>query len=247
MSRRIETRGPGIPHPLGADLRDQATASAANATGAISPAARPSTSARRSASSPRSRSASRARSSPCAPSISAAWRRWSISRRSSRTSTARCKIRNRNVVEELAGRADRRWAATWRSSIVDADGTERAVHRMPYGAQLHVDEGDKVKRGERLAEWDPYTRPILTEVDGMVDFEDLVDGVSVTETADEVDRHHQPRRHRLARQSRAAPTCSPAIVDQGQGRQGRSSCRAAAKPATCCRSTPSCRSTRAPR
>ena len=67
------------------------TASAASATGAISPAARPSTWARRSASSRRSRSASRARSSPCAPSTSAARRRSPSSRSSSPTSTARCR------------------------------------------------------------------------------------------------------------------------------------------------------------
>src|SRR5690606_19485836 len=51
--------------------------------------------------------------------------------------------------------------------ISDPDGTERAVHRLQYGARLKVDDGDKVKRGQRIAEWDPYTRPIITEVDGI--------------------------------------------------------------------------------
>jgi DNA-directed RNA polymerase subunit beta' len=69
--------------------------------------------------------------------------------------------------------------------VVDADGTERASHRLPYGARLRVDEGDMVKRGQRIAEWDPYTRPILTEVEGTVEFEDLVEGQSVAETVDE--------------------------------------------------------------
>src|SRR3954467_5868306 len=69
--------------------------------------------------------------------------------------------------------------------IVGADGTERAVHRILYGAKLKVDEGDQVKRGQRIAEWDPYTRPIITEVDGIVGYEDLVDGQSMTETTDE--------------------------------------------------------------
>ncbi len=78
-----------------------------------------------------------------------------------------------------------RWAATWRSRCVDPDGTERAVHRIPYGARLRVDEGDKVKRGQRIAEWDPYTRPILTEVEGTIAFEDLVEGQSMSETLDE--------------------------------------------------------------
>ncbi|MBN9082546.1 MAG: DNA-directed RNA polymerase subunit beta' [Rhizobiales bacterium] len=70
-------------------------------------------------------------------------------------------------------------------AIVGPDGTERAVHRVQYGARLKVDEGDTVKRGQRIAEWDPYTRPILTEVDGEVGFEDLVEGMSMSETADE--------------------------------------------------------------
>jgi DNA-directed RNA polymerase subunit beta' len=69
--------------------------------------------------------------------------------------------------------------------VADPDGTERAVHRLPYGTHLRVDEGAKVKRGDRLAEWDPYTRPVLTEIDGTIDFEDLVEGVSVSERRDE--------------------------------------------------------------
>ena len=59
------------------------------------------------------------------------------------------------------------------------------MHRLPYGTHLRVDDGVKVKRGDRLAEWDPYTRPVLTEIEGAVDFEDLVEGVSVSERRDE--------------------------------------------------------------
>jgi DNA-directed RNA polymerase subunit beta' len=69
--------------------------------------------------------------------------------------------------------------------IVGSDGVERAVHRLLYGARLKVDEGDKIKRGQRIAEWDPYTRPIVTEVDGTVGYEDLVDGASMMESMDE--------------------------------------------------------------
>jgi DNA-directed RNA polymerase subunit beta' len=68
---------------------------------------------------------------------------------------------------------------------VDENGTERAVHKLGYGTRLYVDEGDKVKRGTRLAEWDPYTRPLMTEAEGTVEFEDVVEGVSVNEVADE--------------------------------------------------------------
>jgi DNA-directed RNA polymerase subunit beta' len=71
------------------------------------------------------------------------------------------------------------------ASVLDADGTERAHHRIPYGARMRIEDGDKVKRGQRIAEWDPYTRPILTEVEGTIGFEDLVDGISMSEALDE--------------------------------------------------------------
>jgi DNA-directed RNA polymerase subunit beta' len=70
-------------------------------------------------------------------------------------------------------------------AVVDPDGTERAHHRIPYGARMRVDEGDMIKRGQRIAEWDPYTRPILTEVEGTIEFEDMVDGLSMSEQLDE--------------------------------------------------------------
>jgi DNA-directed RNA polymerase subunit beta' len=94
------------------------------------------------------------------------------------------KIKQRNVVKDSQGRL----MVMGRNTILvvaDQDGTERAVHRLPYGTHLRVDDGSKVKRGDRLAEWDPYTRPVLTEIEGIVDFEDLVEGVSVSERKDE--------------------------------------------------------------
>jgi DNA-directed RNA polymerase subunit beta' len=94
------------------------------------------------------------------------------------------KIKNMNV----ARNSDGDLIAMNRNLIVavlDPDGTERAVHRIPYGARLKVADGEHIKRGQRIAEWDPYTRPILTEVEGTVGFEDLVEGQSMTETLDE--------------------------------------------------------------
>ena len=94
------------------------------------------------------------------------------------------KIKQRNVVKDSQ---DRLMVMGRNTTIVllDEDGTERAVHRLLYGTHLRVDDGTKVKRGDRLAEWDPYTRPVLTEIQGIVDFEDLVEGVSVSERRDE--------------------------------------------------------------
>jgi DNA-directed RNA polymerase subunit beta' len=68
---------------------------------------------------------------------------------------------------------------------VQVDGKDRESYKPPYGARLRIKDGDKVKRGQRLAEWDPYTTPIITEVGGKVRYEDLVDGLSVREEADE--------------------------------------------------------------
>ena len=94
------------------------------------------------------------------------------------------KIRNRHVARNSEG--DLMVMARNVAVVIEGpDGVERAVHRIQYGARLKVDEGDKIKRGQRIAEWDPYTRPILTEVDGTVDFEDLVEGASMSETVDE--------------------------------------------------------------
>jgi DNA-directed RNA polymerase subunit beta' len=68
---------------------------------------------------------------------------------------------------------------------VQVDGKDREAYKPPYGARLRVKDGEKVKRGQRLAEWDPYTTPIITEVGGKVRFEDLVENMSVREEADE--------------------------------------------------------------
>ncbi|ATQ41478.1 DNA-directed RNA polymerase subunit beta' [Caulobacter mirabilis] len=68
---------------------------------------------------------------------------------------------------------------------VQVDGKDRESYKPPYGARLRVKDGAKVKRGDRLAEWDPYTTPIITEVPGRIRAEDLVDGFSVREEVDE--------------------------------------------------------------
>jgi DNA-directed RNA polymerase subunit beta' len=68
---------------------------------------------------------------------------------------------------------------------VAVDGKDRESYKIPYGARLKLKDGAKVIKGQRLAEWDPYTTPILTEVGGKVRMEDLVDGLSVREETDE--------------------------------------------------------------
>src|SRR5215471_16712710 len=94
------------------------------------------------------------------------------------------KIKNKNVVKNSDGQTVA-MARNMVIAVLDPDGTERAAHRIQYGARLLVEDDDKIKRGQRIAEWDPYTRPILTEVEGAVAFEDLVEGQSMSETLDE--------------------------------------------------------------
>ncbi|GAB5390345.1 MAG: DNA-directed RNA polymerase subunit beta' [Alphaproteobacteria bacterium] len=69
--------------------------------------------------------------------------------------------------------------------LVDDNGRERATHRVPYGAHLKIKDGATAERGQVLAEWDPYTLPILTEKAGTVQYQDLLDGVSIKTETDE--------------------------------------------------------------
>jgi DNA-directed RNA polymerase subunit beta' len=69
--------------------------------------------------------------------------------------------------------------------IVDMDGRERSMHRIPYGATLLHMDGATVSKGDRLAEWDPYTLPVITEKSGIVKYQDLIENVSMSENVDE--------------------------------------------------------------
>ena len=69
--------------------------------------------------------------------------------------------------------------------ILDDQGREKARYRLQYGAKLLKKDGSKVKAGEMLAEWDPYTIPIITEKEGTAHYVDLVEGVSMREIIDE--------------------------------------------------------------
>jgi DNA-directed RNA polymerase subunit beta' len=70
-------------------------------------------------------------------------------------------------------------------AIVDMDGRERATHRIPYGAHLLADHGHIVSKGDRIAEWDPFMMPVITEKGGIVKFQDLIEGKTLAEQTDE--------------------------------------------------------------
>jgi len=97
---------------------------------------------------------------------------------------AKLSIRNRTVVNNSEGKP----VVMGRSCEIvlhDELGRERARHRVPYGAKLLADEGAMVTKGQKLAEWDPYTLPIITEREGVAHYADLIEGLSVREVMDE--------------------------------------------------------------
>ena len=69
--------------------------------------------------------------------------------------------------------------------LLDKEGRELAVHKLPYGANILVKDGAKVKQGDRLAEWDPFTMPVITEQPGIVKYQDLLDTKTLTEVVDD--------------------------------------------------------------
>ena len=70
--------------------------------------------------------------------------------------------------------------------IADDFGRERERHKVPYGATLLQLDGAQIKAGAQLAQWDPLTRPIITEWGGTVKFENVEEGVTVAKQIDDV-------------------------------------------------------------
>jgi DNA-directed RNA polymerase subunit beta' len=93
-------------------------------------------------------------------------------------------LENRNVVKNSDGDLIVMGRNTL-VKIVDKDGKEHASYKVSYGTKLRIDENAKVTRGQRIADWDPYTLPILTDLAGKVKFEDLQEGFSMQVVADE--------------------------------------------------------------
>ena len=126
------------------------------------------------------------------------------------------KIKNKNDRQELRRRLDRhgpqhrrsRWSTrTAPSAPCTASSTARACAST---------DGEKIKRGQRIAEWDPYTRPILTEVEGTIALRGPGRRPVDVGSARRVDRHRQARGHRLAHARPAAADLRPAIVIKGK-------------------------------
>ena len=97
---------------------------------------------------------------------------------------AKLVIHNMNAVRDSSGRAVVMSRNT-EMVLEDASGRVKARHSVPYGARLMVEDGTQVKKGQKMAEWDPYTMPLITERNGVIRYADLIEGLSFRDTVDE--------------------------------------------------------------
>ncbi|HPE07176.1 MAG TPA: DNA-directed RNA polymerase subunit beta' [Smithellaceae bacterium] len=70
--------------------------------------------------------------------------------------------------------------------VLDEQNRSRGKYTVPYGAHLKVSDNSSIKRGQLIAEWDPFSIPILAEVDGIIKYGDIIEGKTMKEEVDEV-------------------------------------------------------------
>jgi DNA-directed RNA polymerase subunit beta' len=95
------------------------------------------------------------------------------------------RLHNIKLVKQTSGNS----VAVSRSGeigVVDSSGREKERYKVPYGAVISTEEGASVEGGQIVATWDPYTHPIITEVEGKVQFGEFVEGMSVQKEQDEI-------------------------------------------------------------
>jgi DNA-directed RNA polymerase subunit beta' len=137
-------------------------------------------------------------------------------------SDGRIEYRDMPTIEDSRGRRVS-LARNGEIAILDMDGRERATHRIPYGAHLLVNDGHIVQKGERMAEWDPFTMPIITEKAGVVKFQDLIEGKTLVEQTDEATGIAQRVVIEYRATSKAKEDLRPRItlLDEASGEAGR--------------------------
>jgi DNA-directed RNA polymerase subunit beta' len=100
------------------------------------------------------------------------------------SSEGKVEFRNSNLLKNDAGEQIV-IGRNMQLAIIDENGEERASHKLGYGTKLHVEDGAKINRGDKLFEWDPYTLPIIAEKKGVAKFVDLISGISVRDETDD--------------------------------------------------------------
>ena len=93
------------------------------------------------------------------------------------------KLSGVNTIKNSAGRVVV-LSRNGKLTIVDDEGKELFSSNLPYASMLIVNDGDKVEKGAKVAEWDPYSNTIIAEKDGIVNFNDLIENVSYQEEVD---------------------------------------------------------------
>jgi len=93
------------------------------------------------------------------------------------------KVSNQNLIED----SKKELIVMGRNTeiIIEKNGTNVAMYKIPYGSKLFEKPDQPVKKGQKICEWDPYTLPVISETDGIVNFVDLIDGASITDSTDE--------------------------------------------------------------
>ena len=95
------------------------------------------------------------------------------------------KLENVNTITNSVGRVVV-LSRTGKIGVVGKDGKELFSTALPYASMLLVNDGDKVEKGQKVAEWDPYSNTIIAEKDGIVSYNDLIENISYQEEVDAV-------------------------------------------------------------
>ena len=93
------------------------------------------------------------------------------------------RLDNVNTITNSAGRVVV-LSRTGKIAVVDKEGKELFTVALPYASMLLVNDGDKVEKNQKVAEWDPYSNTIIADKDGIVTFNDLIENVSYQEEVD---------------------------------------------------------------
>jgi DNA-directed RNA polymerase subunit beta' len=112
--------------------------------------------------------------------------------------------KDENKVKVVMGR-------TGEIRILDSEKRALITNNVPYGAFLRVKDGQKVEKGEELCYWDPYNAVIMSEFDGEVGYEAIIEGITYKEESDEQTGH----REKVITDTRDK-TKNPAIIVNGK-------------------------------
>ncbi len=99
------------------------------------------------------------------------------------------KLHNVKLIQQQSETGESKFIAVSRSgefSVLDATGRERERYKLPYGAVISVGDGDSIEMGDIVAQWDPHTHPVVTEVEGQASFIDVIEGMTVSHRTDEI-------------------------------------------------------------